>query len=79
MGWYTTTKSTERAGKEEVSEEDVALHTFFEDKVGEKMPCVLLRVDCNIQNADKMGISTFVASNMALQNDKEVRLHPCAS
>jgi len=71
VGWYTTTKSTDTNAEEVVREEDVALHSFFEDKVGEKMPCVLLRVDCNIHTATKMGISTFVASNLALRQEKE--------
>ena len=71
VGWYTTTKSSDADAKDEVREDDVALHNFFEEKVGEKMPCVLLRVDCNIHTATKMGISTFVASNLALRQDKE--------
>ena len=71
MGWYTTTKSTDADGKEEVGEDDLALHAFFEDKVGDKIPCILLRVDCNIQKATKMGISAFVAGDLALRQDKE--------
>eukprot|EP00277_Geminigera_cryophila_P016319 CAMPEP_0179448464 /NCGR_PEP_ID=MMETSP0799-20121207/32293_1 /TAXON_ID=46947 /ORGANISM="Geminigera cryophila, Strain CCMP2564" /LENGTH=307 /DNA_ID=CAMNT_0021240299 /DNA_START=37 /DNA_END=960 /DNA_ORIENTATION=+ len=70
VGWYTTAKSSD-AGKDEVGEDDVALHAFFEEKIGEKMPCILLRVDGNIQKNPKMGISAFVASNMALRQDKE--------
>jgi translation initiation factor 3 subunit F len=71
VGWYTTTKLSDADAKDEVREDDSLLHSFFEDKVGEKMPCVLLRVDCNIRTATKMGISTFVASNLALRQDKE--------
>ena len=71
VGWYTTTKSSDADAKDEVREDDVALHKFFEEKVGDRSPCVLLRVDCNIHTATKMGISTFVASNLALRQDKE--------
>ncbi len=39
-----------------MTEEDLALHSFFEDKIGDKFECILLRVDCNIQRTTKMGI-----------------------
>lgn len=70
IGWYTTTKASD-TGKDDVGEDDVALHAFFEDKVGPSKPCIMLRVDSNIQKATKMGISAFVATNMALRPDKD--------
>ena len=70
IGWYTTTKASD-TGKDDVAEDDVALHAFFEDKVGPSKPCIMLRVDSNIQKATKMGISAFVATNMALRPDKD--------
>jgi len=70
VGWYTTVKSAD-AGKDEVGEDDVALHAFFEEKIGDKMSCLLLRVDGNIQNNPQMGISAFASSPMALRQDKE--------
>ncbi|EKX31660.1 translation initiation factor 3, subunit F [Guillardia theta CCMP2712] len=81
VGWYTTTKSTDD-DKDEVGEEDVALHSFFEEKVGEKHACVLVRVDCNIQRASKLGVSAFTSSNMSLRSDKtapELVLGKCFS
>jgi translation initiation factor 3 subunit F len=78
VGWYTTSKSSD-AGKDDViGDDDVALHSFFERKIGEKHPCILLRVDSNIQQATKLGISAFVASNMSLGNkDSPVQLGKC--
>mmetsp|Transcript_42111 Transcript_42111/g.86024 ORF Transcript_42111/g.86024 Transcript_42111/m.86024 type:complete len:302 (-) Transcript_42111:235-1140(-) len=83
VGWYTTTKAGDSdAAKEEVGEEDVACHAFFEDKIGDKYPCVLLRVDGNIQSATKMGVSAFVSSPMSLRagvQAPEVSLGKCFS
>merc|ERR1712216_260756 len=70
VGWYTTGSTAD--GGDGVKDDDVALHSFFEDKTAEnKMPCILLRVDCNIQKATKMGITAYVSSNLALRQDKE--------
>jgi len=71
VGWYTTTRAGEGSGRgDEVSEEDIGLHNFFEDKIGDKHPCLLLKVDANIQNASKMGVQAFVCSNMSLRADR---------
>jgi len=71
VGWYTTTKSTDAVGKqEEVGEEDVHLHAFFEEKIGDRYPCVLLRVDANIHSSTTIGVSAFTSSSMGLKSDK---------
>ena len=58
VGWYTTTKASDT---DAVGEEDAHLHAFFEEKIGDRYPCVLLRVDANIQSATSIGVSAFVA------------------
>ena len=45
------------------------LHSFFEEKTGEKSPCVLVVVDANIMDATKIGISAYTSSNMNLKID----------
>mmetsp|Transcript_68678 Transcript_68678/g.183320 ORF Transcript_68678/g.183320 Transcript_68678/m.183320 type:complete len:297 (+) Transcript_68678:2-892(+) len=67
VGWYVTAKADE-AGKDEIGEDVVGLQAFFESKVGEKHPCVLLRVDANIQNAEHIGISTYTSVPLVLKN-----------
>jgi len=69
VGWYTTTKAGENEGKEEVGEEDATLHAFFEDKIGDKYPCVMLRVDGNIQTATQIGVSAFMAAPLGVRSE----------
>jgi len=79
VGWYTTTKAGE-ADKEEVGEEEATLHAFFEDKIGDKYPCVLLRVDGNIQTATRIGVSALVAAPLSLRGPEgEMPLGKCFS
>jgi len=61
VGWYTTTKASDT---DAVGEEDAHLHAFFEEKIGDRYPCVLLRVDANIQSATSIGVSAFVARSL---------------
>ena len=73
VGWYVTARADEDdSSKEDIGEEDVQLQAFFESKIGDKHPCVLLHVDANIQNAEHIGISTYTSSILALRADKNV-------
>mmetsp|Transcript_57849 Transcript_57849/g.141880 ORF Transcript_57849/g.141880 Transcript_57849/m.141880 type:complete len:308 (+) Transcript_57849:67-990(+) len=70
VGWYVTARvgeSDANYGSTEVGEEDAPLHAFFEDKVGEKSPCLMLKVDANIVDASKIGVSAYTSSAMVLR------------
>lgn len=60
VGWYAT------GSKDEVSDDDMGIHSFFEERIGEKSPCVCLKVDGDISNASSIGIGAFVSSEMFL-------------
>jgi translation initiation factor 3 subunit F len=70
VGFYVTAKADEEGIKDEVGEEDLPLQAFFENKIGDKQPCVMLRVDANIQNAEHIGVSTFTSSPLVIRGDK---------
>ena len=67
VGWYTT------GDKDEVAEDDVALHAFFEDKTRDKTPCVCMKVDANIGGADRIGIGAFTSTTMSLPGGENGR------
>lgn len=60
VGWYAT------GDKDTVSDEDSAIHAFFEDRIGEKTPCVCLKIDSDISKASSIGFGAFLGSDMYL-------------
>uniref|UniRef100_A0A7S0W7Y8 MPN domain-containing protein n=1 Tax=Hemiselmis tepida TaxID=464990 RepID=A0A7S0W7Y8_9CRYP len=68
VGWYAT------GDKDEVAEDDAAIHAFFEDRTGDKSPCVCLKVDANIGDASKIGIGAFTSTNMSLPGGEGGRM-----
>ena len=58
-----------------MTEEDLALHSFFEDKIGDKFECILLRVDCNIQRTTKMGIRCRTLLTATSSNKQQQAKH----